>query len=275
MPSGEDTGIVRKQFAITAAALLVTACTAGSPSPTPTPSPAQQDTRLFWVADTGTDLRLFREDAIIARTDSPGVTALRYLVSHAPTDPDYVSLWPEDTVINDVVITDAEAVVDLAAPRLNVGAAGEAMAIQQLLWTLLAAEPAVQSMRITVDGAAVESLAGHVDVTQAFHRPPAYEVVAQVWLLEPQQGRRITGSNITLSGMACTFEANVVWAIRRDDTVVKSGSTTADKGACPTWSPWSVVVNGLSPGTYTAEAAEYSAKDGSLVVKDTKVFTIE
>lgn len=266
---------MRKRLMITAAALLVAACTAGSPSPTPTPSPAQQAVRLFWVADTGTDLRLFREDALTPRTDTPGATALQYLVSHAPVDPDYASLWPADTVVNSVVITGSEAVVDLAALRLNVGAAGEAMAIQQLLWTLLAAEPRVQSMRITVDGRTVESLAGHVDTTGAFRRPPSYEVVAQVWLLEPRQGSRRADSSITLSGMACTFEANVVWTIRRGATVVKSGATTADNGACPTWSPWSVVVNGLDPGTYTAEAAEYSAKDGSLVVRDTKEFTVE
>lgn len=229
---------------------------------------------MFWVADTGTDLRLFREDRAVDRTDTPGLTALRALVASQPVDADYSSLWPQDTVIHDVTITTDEAVVDMAPPRLNVGAAGEALAVQQLLWTLLAAEPAVQSMRITVDGAAVESLAGHVDATQPFRRPPAYEVVAQVWLLEPQEGSTHSGSSITLSGMACTFEANVAWTVRRGATVVKSGSTTADDGACPTWGPWSVVVRGLDPGTYTAEAAEYSAKDGSLVVRDTKEFTL-
>ena len=230
---------------------------------------------MFWVADTGTDLRLFREDRSVDRTATPGLAALRALVGSQPLDPDYSSLWPQDTVINAVTITGDEAVVDLAPTRLNVGAAGEAMAIQQLLWTLLAAEPSVRSMRITVDGAPVESLAGHVDATQPFRRPPSYEVVAQVWLLEPREGSTHRGSSITLSGMACTFEANVAWTIRRGATVVKSGSTTADNGACPTWGPWSIVVQGLDPGTYTAEAAEYSAKDGSLVVRDTKAFTLE
>ena len=129
-------------------------------------------------------------------------------------------------------------------------------------------------MRITVEGAAVESLAGHVDATQAFQRPVSYEVVAQVWLLTPGQGANLVGSSVTLSGMACTFEANVAWSIRRGSSVVQSGSTTASNGACPVWGPWSVEVHGLAPGTYTAEAAEYSAKDGSLVVRDTKAFSL-
>jgi hypothetical protein len=254
-----------------AAMALLAAC--GSPTPSPSPTVDTVTARLFWVADTGTDLRLFREDGVVRRSSEPGLTALRYLVSHQPADPDYTNLWPSGTTINSVVVRGDEATVDLAQPRLNVGSAGEALAIQQLLWTLLAAQPAVKSMRITVDGKAVESLAGHVDTTQPFVRPPAYEVVGLVWMLAPIDGAVLTGTSVTLSGIACTFEANVAWTITRDGAVVQSGSTLAAE-ACPRWSPWSVTVDGLAPGTYTASAAEYSAKDGSLVVEDTKRFTL-
>ncbi len=37
---------------------------------------------------------------------------------------------------------------------------------------------------------------------------------------------------------------------------------------------WTVTVDGLAPGSYTAEAADYSAKDGSLTARDTKHFAI-
>jgi len=254
-----------------AAVALLGAC--GPTAPTPTPSPGTVIARLFWAADTGTAIRLFREDAAVPRSSTPGLTALRYLVAHKPVDPDYVNLWPSTTVVNAVTVSGTEATVDLSQPHLSVGSEGEVIAIQQLLWTLLAAEPGVKSMRLTVDGKPLESLAGHVDATQAFTRPPAYEVVAVVWLLAPAEGAVVPGVGFTLSGMACTFEANVVWTIRRGTTVVKSGSTTAAE-ACPTWSPWSVRVTGLKPGTYTADAADYSAKDGSLLVRDTKTFTV-
>lgn len=262
---------MRKLVIAIGTVLLLTSC--GTPTPTPTPTPETAMAKLFWVADTGTAIRLFRESARIDRSDSPGLTALRYLVSHAPTDSDYTSLWPLDTVINSVTISGDQATVDLAKPKLNVGAESESLAIQQLLWTLLAAEPSVRSMRITVDGKTVESLAGHVDATQPFTRPPAYDVVAIVWLLNPAEGTVVAGSHVTLSGMACTFEANVVWTIRKNNKVVKSGSTTAAE-ACPTWSPWSVDVGSLPAGTYIADAADYSAKDGSLLVRDTKTFTV-
>lgn len=262
---------MRKAAVAIASLILLSAC--GTPAPTPTPTPTNSPAKMFWVADTGTAIRLFRETVAVERTATPGLTALRYLVSHAPLDPDYTSLWPSDTVINSVAIDGDRATVDIAKPKLNVGAEAESQAIQQLLWTLLAAEPSVRSMRITVEGKQVESLAGHVDATQPFTRPPAYEVVAIVWLLSPAEGAVVTAGSLTLSGMACTFEANVVWTIRRAGKVVKSGSTTAAE-ACPTWSPWSVDVTGLVPGTYVADAADYSAKDGSLLVRDTKTFTV-
>jgi len=262
---------MRMRRALAACLILLTAC--GTPTPTPEPIPRTVRAKMFWVADTGTAIRLFRETASVRRTDTPGLTALRYLVAHRPVDPDYTSLWPTDTVVNSVTISGAEATVDLASARLNVGAEAESLAVQQLLWTLLAAEPTLSSMRLTVDGRTVESLAGHVDATQSFTRPPAYSVVAIVWLLSPAEGDMVTGPTVTLSGMACTFEANVVWTIRQGSKIVKSGSAIAAE-ACPTWSPWSVEVTGLAPGTYVADAADYSAKDGSLLVRDTKTFTV-
>lgn len=268
-----DTGAVRRTAIALLATLALAACGTPSPTSTPTTSPATRTARLFWVADTGTSIKLFREDARVAATPTPGLTALRYLVAHHPIDPDYSTLWPAGNVVNDVTIDGTEATVDLGTPHLNVGSEAEGMAIQQLLWTLLAAEPSVRSMRLTVNGQPMESLAGHVDATQAFTRPPAYEVVAQVWMLDPIDGSSLSGNSVTLRGMACTFEANVAWAIRQGTSTVRSGSTTAAE-ACPAWSPWSVTVAGLAPGEYTASAAEYSAKDGSLVVQDTKRFTL-
>ena len=273
LASGEDTGGVRRSVLLVTVAAALVACGPSTPTPTPTPSPQSTSVRLFWAADTGTAIRLFREDGVMAVSSESGLSALRALLGSRPTDPDYSSLWPADAKVRSVRIEGSEATVDLAPVRLSVGAEAEWIAIQQLLWTLLAAEPTLRSMRLTVDGSAIESLAGHVDATQPFTRPPAYEVVALVWMLEPRQGSMLDRDAVTLRGMACTFEANVAWSIRRGTTIVRSGSTTA-AAACPEWSPWSVTVQGLAPGDYVAEAAEYSAKDGSLVVRDTKAFTL-
>lgn len=267
------------------AAALVAACgttapntspspTTSTPHTTPTPTPTSMSLKMFYVADTGTDLRLYREQALVPDDGPPGLAALRYLVAHKPVDPDYSSLWPTTTVIKGITMSGSEATVDLAPVQLQVGASSEQMAIEQLLWTLTAASPGVKSMRITINGKPVESLAGHVDATQAFSKPAAYEVVATVWMLKPEQGATVSSRSFTLSGMACTFEAAVVWSIRKGTTTVRKGAATAAE-ACPAWSPWSVEINGLQPGTYTAEVDDFSAKDGSLIAKDTKTFTVE
>jgi hypothetical protein len=148
---------MRKLVPAVAVLVLVTAC--GGPTATPTPTPHTTIAKVFWVADTGTAIRLFREEAVVPRSSTPGLTALRYLVAHTPVDPDYSTLWPASTVINAVTVQGTQATVDIAPPKLNVGAEAEGLAIQQLLWTLLAAQPSVTTMQLTVDGAVVESLA--------------------------------------------------------------------------------------------------------------------
>lgn len=49
--------------------------------------------------------------------------------------------------------------------------------------------------------------------------------------------------------------------------------TAAEAG--PAWTKWSVKIPGLSPGKYLFMAAEYSAKDGSLIAQDTHNATLE
>ncbi len=264
---------MRKLLVLLVACAALVGCGPIAPIPTNSATPVLSPARMFWVADTGTSLRLFAEDVSLPKTGERGLTALRYLVAHKPVDPDYSTLWPAQTIVKQVAIVGDSATVDLSSVHLNVGSEAESIAVQQLLWTLFAAEPELTSMRITVDGRAVETLAGHLDATGPFTRPPAYEVVSPVWLLEPTEGARLSGGTVTLSGMACTFEANVAWSIKQDAKVVRSGSTTA-AAACPDWSPWSVKIQGLAPGAYTAEAAHYSPKDGGLVAHDTKQFTL-
>ena len=131
---------------------LLMAVLAGCGAPTPTPTPTPMTTaRMFWAADTGTSIRLFAEDVQIAKTAAPGITALRYLVSHRPVDPDYTSLWPPTTRIKGVTVSGSDATVDIAPVNLNVGSEAEGIAVQQLLWTLTSAQPEIHSMRITVD----------------------------------------------------------------------------------------------------------------------------
>lgn len=228
----------------------------------------------YWVADTSRGFRLYREFAWLEVTPDPITAALRALVTSEPKDPDYVSLWPADTTINSVVVSGDGATIDLTFSKLNVGAEGEVLAIAQLVWTATAAEPLITKISLTVDGKKVESIAGHVDASKPFTRAPAYEVVAPVWITSPEEGAQANANGFTLSGLASTFEANVVWKVFQNGKLIRQGSITA-LGAAPAWTPWSVVIDGLTPGEYQFAAMEFSAKDGSLVAQDTKIATLK
>ena len=243
--------------------------TSNTPTPTTSPTVSTKAMAQYWVADTARGFRLYREYVRINPTPDAITAALRQLVSQGPVDSDYVSLWPIGTTINSVKVNGDTALIDLTFPKLNVGAAAESLAIAQLVWTATAANTTIKKVSLTVDGKKVESLAGHVDATQPFTRGLTYEILPPVWITSPTEGQRVAAKGFTLSGMASTFEANVVWKVIKDGVIVKQGSTTA-LGAAPAWKPWSIAIPDLAPGTYIFEAMEYSAKDGSLVAQDTK-----
>jgi len=244
-----------------------------STNPTPTPSASStistQALAQYWVADTSRGFRLYREFVRVDPTPDAITAALRQLVSQKPTDTDYVSLWPLGTTINSVKVSGDFAIVDLTFPKLNLGSEAESLAIAQLVWTATAANTTVKSVSLTVDGKKIESLAGHIDATNAFMRGLTYEVLAPIWITSPAENQSVAAKGFTLSGMAATFEANVVWKVFRDGVLIQEGSTTALEAA-PAWKPWSVVIESLKPGTYQFFAMEYSAKDGSLVAQDSK-----
>ena len=243
-------------------------------TPTPTPTTAQRTLAQYWVADTARGFRLYREFLRIDATPDAITAALRQLVSHKPVDPDYVSLWPTDTKINNVVVVGDSAAIDLSFSKLNVGAEAESLAIAQLVWTATAANTSVKKISFTVDGKKVESFAGHVDATKPFTRGLTYEVLAPVWITSPAEGQEVSAQGFSMGGMASTFEANVAWKVFKDGKLVKQGSTTAGEAA-PAWKPWQVAIPGLVPGNYLFMAMEYSAKDGSLVAQDSKNVTLK
>ena len=250
-----------------AMSLVLSGC--GIPDPSPTLGTVTMPLAQYWVADTARGFRLYREFARLEVTPDPMTAALRALVTSKPKDPDYASLWPLGTKINAVVISGDGATIDLTLGKMNVGAEGEVLAIAQLVWTATAANPSVSKISLTVSGKRIETLAGHVDARKPFKRAPSYEVLAPVWITSPAEGGQQAALGFTLSGLASTFEANVAWKVFQNGKLIKQGSTTAD-GAAPAWKPWSVSIPGLAPGEYQFAAMEFSAKDGSLVSKDTK-----
>ena len=244
-----------------------------SSSATPTPTVITKAYAQYWVADTARGFRLYREYVRLAVGPNPIKTALTSLISGKPKDSDYVSLWPQETKINTVVVAGDLATIDLTLGKMNVGSEAESMAIAQLVWTATSANTNVKRIQLTVDGKIVATIAGHVDASKPFRRGLTYEVLAPVWITYPEEDSTVHAQGFTLSGMASTFEGNVAWKVFQNGKLVQQGSTTAT-GAAPAWKPWSVAIPGLTPGKYMFIAMEYSPKDGSLVAQDTKNATL-
>jgi hypothetical protein len=231
--------------------------------------------KLYFVSDTPRGLKLFAEEQISSDFYDLKLQVISDLVSGkvTPLDPDYTNLWGGTNTVNSVSVDGSVATVDLGEISLNVGAEGEQRAIDQIVWTLTSLAPEVKSVAFTVNGEQVESFAGHVDTTAQFSRAIDYEVLNPIQITSLNDGAKLV-SPITVSGQACTFEANVVWKLLKDGKVFKEGFTTATSG-CPDRGDWNISFENLEPGEYVIQAVEYSAEDGSLFAKDDKKFIVE
>jgi hypothetical protein len=205
--------------------------------------------------------------------DDKGFNSLVMLVDGQlpPFDGDHRTLWNNGTKVNSVSVTEGVATVDLTLGRISLGAESEQRAIDQMVWTLIENDPAVTSVKFTIDGLVSESLAGHVDFAQAFVPVPGFDVLASVWI--DLLDRSDVSNPVSITGSACTFEANVAWELRQGGDVVSSGATTAEF-ACPDRSDWSVDLGELAPGNYLLKVSDLSAQDGSVIFEDTKAFTV-
>ena len=264
---------------IVSAVALVVSCGNGDPNPSqstsPTPTSTETNAVFYFVADTPLGFKLFQETHVVNTLQPIAIEALNRLVdgSESPIDPDYTNLWGNGSCVSGLTIVDELATVDFGKVSLNVGSSAEIMAIEQIVWTLTANNPAIEKVRFTLNGEPMESLAGHVDTTGTFTRGEGYEVLSAVNILIPADSSVLSGS-VTVSGLACTFEANVAWKLLQDGDVVDSGSTLSAE-ACPVTAPWEVELGLLETGNYEFQALEYSMKDGSLAAIDTKTFVIE
>lgn len=232
--------------------------------------------KFYFVSDTARGFKLFSEvQNQLVREGDLNLQVVSDLVSGnvVPLDPEYVNLWGGTNTVNSVNINKSVATIDLGEISLNVGAEGEQRAIDQIVWTLTEFIPEVTSVAFTVNGKVVESFAGYVDTRSAFIRAIDYEVLNPLQISSINQGAELT-SPVTISGQACTFEANVVWKLSQDGKVVQEGFTTASSG-CPDRGDWSISFKELKPGDYTIQVLEYSAEDGSLFAVDDKKFTIK
>ena len=291
-PSRPANHLLSKAVPAFVAVLLLSACGSNSQNSSPSNPPVSstpsesampiiddlQDYAFYFTSETAQGFRLVREVHQVSKVendlgDEKGFNSLVMLVDGQlpPFDGDHRTLWNNGTKVNSVSVVEGVATVDLTLGRISLGAESEQRAIDQMVWTLIENDPAVTSVKFTIDGIVSESLAGHVDFSQVFTLAPSYEVLASVWI--DLLDRSDVSNPVSITGSACTFEANVAWELTKGGDVVSSGATTAAT-ACPDRSNWSIDLGELAPGNYVLKVSDTSAEDGSLIFEDTKAFTV-
>jgi hypothetical protein len=246
------------------------ASTSATAPATATPTPATVARAVYYLHDDGHGPRLYRE--FHRRPVTPAVIrdAVTAMLTDPPVDSDYTSLWPRSTTVRGVRVSGTTAYVDLSRDVIHAssGSEGEAQSLQQLVYTVTAAAPALRSVQLLIDGHPVETLWGHVDTRKPISRAAPAEVLGPVWL----EVTRTLKVGSRFGGQASVFEATVTWEFRQGSRVVRVGHTNASIGA-PGRGPWSAIAD-VPPGDYVLRAFEVSAKDGSATFIDDKPVTV-
>lgn len=276
---GDDAGTVAAG-PTTSAPGQATSTDSPSPSPTapattsstePTESASgEQPVYVYFVQDDpDSGPRLYREEHIVAAGPPSAAVAVQEMLSEPPIDPDYSSPWPTRTRLTGYQVIGDTARVDLSGFPA-VGAQAEAVAVQQLVYTVTANDKAVRRVRLLVDGTAPAS--GHADWSRPVARAPMVDVQALVWLLAPSQDE-VVPPKVRISGYGTAFEGTVSWEVRRVGATGVVADGFAQAGANGEFDEFQDAVT-LEPGEYEIRAFESSAEDGRPLHVDSKTFTV-
>lgn len=251
---------------------------ASAPAEATTARPAAGTANLpvYFIGEDRGRPRLYREYHVLAVADGGAAARVRAAVgamlARRAFDPDYSSGWPRGAGVRDARIDGGVVVVDLSgAARNSVGSEYAQQAVQQLVWTASAQVSGSPAVRILIDGARVDELWGHVHIGADLRRAPAVDVLAAVWVIDPQHGATL-GRTVQVKVAGIVFEATAQVRIKRGTTVVHQRVVTLDQGP-PQQGEYAYRVT-LPAGTYTVEAFEISAADGSEQHLDDHEFTV-
>lgn len=243
---------------------------AGSPEESPPTSAPVSTTAdmvvpAYFVGDTPTGPRLYREFERQSSTAAPGWAGLEALEA-GPQDPDYRSEWPAGSF---------ERLSDPEAGTVHVFLAGAAPADPSAL--------AQQQVVYTVSAGFQESLSvvfhRSGEVSDPVAAAPPLDVKSLVNLSDPSEGQ-LAADALHVKGVANSNEANVVWEVRQGEQTVQQGHFTAEGWMGTKLFPFSgsVDVSSLDPGSYTliVETDDPSGgAEGPGAYSDTRTFVIE
>jgi spore germination protein GerM len=128
--------------------------------------------QMFW-GSTSSDATLVPVTVELPLSNDPTLRAKEILntLLAGPVDPEARTLPPDAALLAFYILPDGTAVADFSeafANSIPSGIQSEQLAVDSITRTLEANVPQVRRLRILIHGQEVETLAGHLDLTQTF-----------------------------------------------------------------------------------------------------------
>lgn len=275
----------------------------GSQSPSPSVTPSESDTTepgpsesettgntvtvpAYYAGEAPGGLALYREFVHVP-VSAKLLGATRAAASGDPKDRDYRTLWPADTEVTSAELSDEPGdgliTVDLAGAlhdRPSGMSAREAeLAIEQLIYSAQgAAGMGRLPVQLLLDGKHTDTVLG-VPTSEPLSNAPVLETLSHVNISTPAEGDVITGDKLEVSGVANSFEANVVIKLQRfEGTYIAFQEPIIAEGYMgPKLFPFShsFDISKVEPGTYTLSATTDDPSGQGKFFADDKVITIK
>lgn len=235
---------------------------------------------LYFIGDTErAGPRLYRE---FQRGTPEDLTSVLGLLAGSPTDPDYRTAWRPGQLLEasyDGVET-VDVVVDPAVRDRPAGMteAEARAAVEQVIYTLQAALQERVPVQFRTTENPIDQVYG-VPTSEPLAQGSALQVLSHINLTTPEQGAEVRGDSLRVIGLANSFEANVVWEVRRgQETVLGPEPITAEgwMGDRLFVFDADLDVSGLEPGEYTlwVTTDDPSGGEGVGAMTDDKEFTL-
>jgi hypothetical protein len=242
---------------------------------TPDEASTERAVPLYYVTDTPAGPRLAREFRRVRVDTDPGTAAVTALFA-APTGavPEHRNTWPTGSALAaPVTHADGVVTVDLTAQAAGTTPADPILAVQQVVYTVTGALGTTDPVQVLVAGKQVTRLWGDgVDTSRPVARADPLGIRVLVGIDDPADGASVR-SPVRIAGEAAVFEATLLWEIRQNGSVVRSGSTTTAEGQ--RFAPYAFSVE-LPPGDYEIRVAEDDPSGGAgrPVMTDTRRITV-
>lgn len=280
---------------------------AGTPSPSadatdlPTDDPTDPPTTggsetkavaVYYVGATPQGPRLYREFHAIAIEPGMGLlagTSVKEALRVQPDDPDYRTLWPAGT---DLASIETGSDFTTLSLRNNEGTnlhdrpagmseAEAGMAVEQLIYTIQAELGNRLPVQFMLDDQRTDQILGQ-PASEPLANGPVLDTLAHVNITTPEQDEVVTGDTLEVTGVANSFEANVLVKLQRYEgtAIAFQEGVMADGYMGPKLFPFAHTfdISDVEPGKYILSATTDDPSggvEGNGPHTDSKIITIQ